>query len=600
MIAVEAAKKTPGTRMITRRTALQLAGLALAFLAGAGAAHAKGPVLAAIKDIPDQGLYRETFSLDFPTTVEIEAVSAGAPDEKLLFSYPWLLDLNGRQVIWQMDLEDVEPTRDDNVEGNVQLTLPAGDYALYFSAHGGPYPLKKKIKFLKLFELGSVDVHGGVMVPWDRYGRPRDWRVVVRAVDEQFPLNSLHRPARQINMGEILAFRRVPSHQLRRAELTVREDVRLRILGVGEYWAREQAFSDGAWIEQLDGCGRIWEMTLTNTKLAGGAKKNRLFDSEVTLRPGRYLVCYATDATHAYDQWNMHPPFDPESWGLTISPARPIAEDAIEVRLDPPDANVFAVLDRMGDSDFDRLGFRALDGIDVCVQGLGEWSFSDGRALDYGWIEDARTLEEVWSMRFERGVYGGGEARNRRVCEQLHLPAGEYYLCYMTDYAHSSRAWANEAPYDPGAWGIALRGIGKDFSSDLVETFQPGEGSITLIQLAPMGNDVSRRVRFSVNDPTPIKIIALGEGSKGRMYDYGWLDRVDTGQTIWEMQYEETWHAGGAKKNRRAERLMTLEPGDYSLQYRSDGNHSFEGWNASEPENPHLWGVTLHEIAQRQ
>ncbi len=578
---------------------LAAAVIAGAYLAGATAASAAGPVMAAIKSIPDEGLYSESFTLDRPAEVEIEAVSAGSKDDGFLFSYPWLLDLDTRRVVWRMEIDDAEKARRDNLGVRTKFTLPAGNYGLYFTAHGGPYPLKKKIKFLKLFELGQVDVRGGVMVPWDRYGDPDDWFVSVRAAMDDFPLTAFRSPARPGDDAEILAFERVPSNSFLRAELELRQDARLRILAVGEYWAREQAFADGAWIETLDGCGRLWEMTLTNTEPAGGAKKNRIFDNEVTLKAGRYLVCYATDDTHAYGRWNMHPPFDPESWGIRLIPAEPLPADAFTVRVDPPEENRFVVIERVGDAEFRRVGFTVTGHVDVCVRGLGEWSFSDDHGLDYGWIENAVTLEELWSMRYERGVYAGGEARNRLVQESLRLAPGDYYLCYVSDYAHSFDGWAKEAPFDAAGWGIALRGIGQDFSPDSVRRFGPGDGPVTLIQLAALKDDAHRRVEFSVKEPTPVRIIALGEGTGGRMHDYGWLERTDTGEMVWKMTYQDTWHAGGAKKNRRAEQTLTLRPGAYALQFETDGSHSFGDWNAAEPDEGHLWGVSLLELVER-
>ena len=461
--------------------------LVFLFAAGSGSAAAKGPILAAIKSIPDEGLYRESFSLDVGVEIEIEAVAAGSKEDGFLFSYPWLLDLDSRRVVWEMTIDEVEPLRRDNVEARARLDLPAGNYALYFSAHGGPFPLKKKIKFLKLFELGQVDVRGGVMVPWDRYGDPDEWHVSVRAVDETFPSSAVHSPARTTENDALLAFRRVPSNQFRRAELTLQEDTRLRILAVGEYWAREQAFADGAWIESRDGCGRIWEMTLTNTEPAGGAKKNRMFDNEVTLKAGRYLVCFATDDTHAYDRWNMQPPYDPESWGISIFPAETLSPSVATVRLDPPDEHRFLAIDRVGDAEFHRVGFKVLNRLDLCVSASGEWSFTKNEALDYGWIEDAVTLDGLWSMRYEEGVYAGGEARNRIVQARLRLAPGDYYLCFVSDYAHSADGWAKEPPYDPNAWGISLRGLGENFTPESVQRFGPGEGPVTLIQMAPLG-----------------------------------------------------------------------------------------------------------------
>ena len=95
-----------------------------------------------------------------------------------------------------------------------------------------------------------------------------------------------------------------------------------------------------------------------------------------------------------------------------------------------------------------------------------------------------------------------------------------------------------------------------------------------------------------------MRLIALGEGGRDEMYDYAWLTAGDSGRTVWEMRAEDTQHAGGARKNRRIERILTLEPGRYTLGYRADGSHAFGSWNADMPREPYRWGVTLIELAE--
>src|SRR5213075_3231839 len=54
---------------------------------------------------------------------------------------------------------------------------------------------------------------------------------------------------------------------------------------------------------------------------AGGAEKNRLFDSVIHLAPGNYLVYYKSDDSHSYDHWNGAPPAEQRYWGISIFPA---------------------------------------------------------------------------------------------------------------------------------------------------------------------------------------------------------------------------------------------------------------------------------------
>ncbi len=566
---------------------------ALAFASGA---QGKGPVLAAIKEIPHEGLYRELFSLSREAEVKIETISSGWPQEDILFSYAWILDLETRKPAWVMEASEAEDISHDNVRVRETIRLPAGDYALCFSAYGGMFPIKKKLKLLKMFELGTVDVFGGV-VKWDRYGEPSEWKAIVRAADESFPSDAFSNPGRLPDMGALLEFRRIRSGEYRRKALEVREPIRLRVLAVGEYWAREQSFADGAWIEDWGTCELIWKMTLMNTKPAGGAKKNRVFDEEVKLSPGRYRVCYASDDSHAFEDWNAQPPYDADSWGLTLIPTEAIGEGAVILHGKFPEQNVIAQIRNAGDSEFRRVRFGLSRGTDVCIRAFGEWARKEDRHVDFGWIEDAATLEKVWSMEFDHGDYAAGEDRNRIVRDKIHLDAGTYFLGYLTDDSHSCTRWHDSPPFDPASWGITLRGVGEDFSMDIVEAADDTEAPSSII-LAPLGDGARRRVRFEVKAPTTVKIIALGEGMRGEMYDYGWLLCEDTGEKVWVMRYEDTFHGGGDKKNRRTERVLTLEPGRYALHFRTDDSHSYEDWNAKPPRDPYFWGVTLFELSE--
>jgi hypothetical protein len=55
---------------------------------------------------------------------------------------------------------------------------------------------------------------------------------------------------------------------------------------------------------------------------------------------------------------------------------------------------------------------------------------------------------------------------------------------------------------------------------------------------------------FSVASSQDVRIAAIGEGQAGEMFDYGWIEDVDKGSRVWEMQADKTTHAGGAGKNR--------------------------------------------------
>lgn len=571
--------------------------LLAAMLLSVDVAWGNGPVISEIRSITEEGLYQKTFRLTRDAEVEIEAIASGIPDKNILFSYAWLLDLNTRKPVWVMDVDDVDEIQGDNVKAEAGLSLPAGDYTLYYSAFRGLHPFTKKMKFFNI-EIGVLDV-SKMPMKWDEHGDPSRWQVVVRAKEKGFPEECVQANVKPPKSEAIIRFDKARTVELFKAGLEVSEPIRVRIRATGEYVAKERSFADGGWIDDQNSCERIWSMDLGNTELAGGAEKNRCFDGEVTLQPGNYLVCYVTDDSHSYRDWNSTPPFDPESWGIEILPVDPSQLDRVTVTEEPQERNLIASLGRMGDTEFKRIGFRLKREQEICVHSFGEYAEQYNRYIDYGWIEDARTLRKAWKMpHHNKGEYAGGEYRNRQVKDKITLPAGDYYLCYVTDYAHAYGDWQHSPPYDPRAWGISVRAASADFRPEDVELFDEFDGPNLLIRIGPLGDATHKLSIFNVKEPTTVRLIAVGEGERGDMFDYAWLEEEGSDKVIWKMSYQETSHAGGAKKNRRIDRLVRLEPGKYNLHYKTDDSHSFEEWNDEMPTEPQLWGVVMLEVKE--
>jgi len=96
---------------------------------------------------------------------------------------------------------------------------------------------------------------------------------------------------------------------------------RVHIVAVGE--GVEPDMMDYGWIENTRTSQRVWELTWRNSRPAGGAGKNRLFDGEIVLDGGEYEGHFKTDATHAWRDWNALPPDAPAMWGMTVVVAAP-------------------------------------------------------------------------------------------------------------------------------------------------------------------------------------------------------------------------------------------------------------------------------------
>jgi hypothetical protein len=573
------------------RPALLLGGLSL--LLGWPGAGAQTTV-AQITGIPGPGLYRSDFSLTRDAQLTVDAIGAGSRDENALIAYAWILDLRTRRPIWRMEAGRAEATkRENDLHQSDTIQLPAGDYALYFTAFGGSFPVEKTIKILKMFKLGSVAISGGNRVRWNEYGDPAEWQASVRLAPGA-PVDAIG-PATAPDLGALIRIDRTGNSVYRRIGLELTRSASFRLLAEGEYSPRDLGFADNAWIEEPDECRRAWELTLVDTEPAGGAEKNRAFRGEIHLPAGRYIICYATDDSHAYDAWNSNPPYDPDSWGVTLIPTTPLAPGTAKLTPDPPVENVVVRIEKVGDGEFRTEGFHLSHAADFCARGLGEWDSDKERFIDVGWIEDAYTLRKVWSMDSEHGVFAAGESRNRLVEAPVHLEPGDYRVSYATDEIHSYAGWSDHPPFDPAGWGIVLRGL-HGFSPAWVKPLGEGGEERAVIRLAPMGDDQTRQVRFEVPEPTTVRLIALGEADGDEMVDYGWLERESSGEKVWVMRYADSGPAGGAEKNRREERVLTLAPGRYALHYVTDDSHAFGSWNSSPPDDPQLWGVTLIEL----
>jgi hypothetical protein len=246
----------------------------------------------------------------------------------------------------------------------------------------------------------------------------------------------------------------------------------------------------------------------------------------------------------------------------------------------------------VGDDEQASAGFALRAPARVRVSCLGE-VHSDG-AYDGGWIENADTGEQVWRFDGADARPAGGAAKNRRVEETLALPAGRYAVGYATDDSHSARTFNAPPPDDPLAWGIAVRPeTPADAAQVLPFTPEGTAGPRVLAALVKVRSGTQQLVGFTLRRPCLVRVVAIGEGMDDRMYDRGWIVDARSHAAVWEMDYDNTEHAGGAAKNRVGQRVLELPAGSYVVHFATDDSHAWGDWNAAPPLARARWGITV-------
>jgi hypothetical protein len=218
--------------------------------------------------------------------------------------------------------------------------------------------------------------------------------------------------------------------------------------------------------------------------------------------------------------------------------------------------------------------------------------------FDYGWIENADTRESVWAMRYQATDPAGGAAKNRVEEQLLSLPPGRYVVHYVTDGSHSFDDWNSAPPSRPEEWGVVVAAAGGAIPPGSVSPFDPEEDPNAVASIRRVGNNARESRRFQLDRETRLLVIAVGEGARDEMVDRGWITDASSGRTVWEMRYEATESAGGARKNRLAREEITLGPGAYELHYESDDSHAFGRFNDAPPFDPEAWGIAVYRAVK--
>ena len=576
--------------------------LAAVVFAGVLAVSAQAEIVAQLEHARDGEIMTAGFELTKGGDIDIEALGLRQPQNRRLAVYAWIIDNATRKLVWQMTLNNSsrEGSRGLLRRAEESRFFEPGRYELYLYG-GQDFGWVNVVNGSKDFYDVLADIIGQDDKDWEDWD-DRDWG---SALDRCYvTLSSTEVGAADVKPfevtgelpGALVRFNALGDDENVQQGFTLDEPMNLHIYALVEHPRGYETPVDFGWIVNRATRERVWEIDRFNTERGGGGNKNRVFNDEVRLEKGSYVLHYVTDDSHSWSSFNMEPPFDPMNWGITLLPGADFKAAAFHLNdIEDERGKPLVDMTRARDNEYSEQAFELTKPATLSVYAIGEYSDGDREFVDYGWIEDASTGDVVWEMDKGNTEHAGGGEKNRMFDGPVELKAGKYVAYYITDDSHSYRDWNVSAPYDAKAYGLAIY-AGPNFDASgfrVVESNEAVGETPVLAKITRVRDHERRRERFTLDKDTEVRIYALGEGRSGEMFDYGWIENDETGHTVWEMTYRKTDHAGGDDKNRVCEDTILLKAGTYNVYYETDSSHSFRGWNAAPPRHPDKWGITV-------
>ena len=564
--------------------------------------------LVVFTDLEEGQLRHAAFRVDEGATLALEATGSFEKTEtpSLLAAYAWILRRDTRGVVWQMTPTTVRHGKGTLAHATDTLSLAAGTYDVFFTTYGPTPDARHNGSFLNLQHHW---VHDGK--EWIFVLRPADPTTAARV----FPLSDESWKEHLTPFSGQRIWSSAPATNADRTDeqflFQVNAPVTLHLYAVGEFC--DQDGCDYGWIEDALTHRRHWQMTWDNTEAGGGWVANRRFRGDLPLEPGLYRAVFRTDRGHGYHAWEANPPFDPAGWGLTITTDTPSALTAF----DPWVIRTPLIrLTEVPNDEHRSTQFVVEQPLRVIIYALGEIT-SSGNRYDYGWLENNATGERVWEMTYEASQpEEENPGSNRFELAFLDLKPATYTLYFNTDNSHAFGDWRNGPPAHPERWGVTLFPFADTLAEDAVRILSPSLPPLAKVPSGPLpplpppgtgdvlfkrirlGNNVDFEAPLHLDEPTLLRIYALGELTSYDRYDYGQIKRADTGETVWEMTLQNTMPAGGHENNRRFDGTLRLPAGDYMVYFRTDGSHAYGDFNGEGPENPAAWGISIERIPE--
>ncbi len=522
------------------------------------------------------------FYLSEKSNVEIQGLAASFDQwDGYLNYYAWIIKSDSRDVVWKSTMCEDYEEEDGEFDVDKELQLNSGNYEVYFAA-GHDYKKHEIIDFNdfvgKLFQKNKESV-----------GEYKDeFFIGITGKNNVFKIIDPEDLVDERNSKAIVAITRVGDYENIEKRFSLSHDTELHIYGLGE--GVNKQFYDFGYIYDVTKNKRVWMFNKYDSEKAGGGNKNFKVETKLILPKGSYYVKYISDDSHSFDGWNVLPPEDPQYWGITIFPANDEESKNVIPFRKTDVIEPIVEISKVQDDQSRSQGFSLAKDMDIRVLCVGE---GIREMVDYGWIMNADTRETVWKMRRRNTEYAGGSKKNRMVDEIISLSQGNYIVNYVTDDSHSFLNWNEAPPFEAEDWGIKLWSLSKDDAA-FVELFSADNyaSEKLLAEIIQVGDDEIVSKIFELDKNSDIRIVAIGEGRNDEMYDYGWIEDK-AGKVVWEMHYRKTGHAGGGRKNRIYNNVISLPLGKYKVFFKTDDSHSFPEWNTTPPDEKEKYGISI-------
>ncbi|MBD3168130.1 MAG: hypothetical protein GF307_01515 [candidate division Zixibacteria bacterium] len=403
---------------------------------------------------------------------------------------------------------------------------------------------------------------------------------------------------------------------LKASAFEMKSDGILRIKAVGFVGPYTDAINAYTWILESNSRDEIWRLTVNNTDGSGKDDKKREFDSRVELDKGTYEVYYYAN-DNIFNSIKIKGPgevFDVlgdlftgssnEDWEDMLEEAkieisgsdayfRPISNYSNFKPVLKDDALVEHI--KLGDNFYDKIYFRIKEPTELSIYHIGEYTKSGRQAVDGAWIVDLSTGKRIWEPDRWSTEHAGGASKNRKFDGEVRFNKGDYVIYCYTDGSHSFESWNSNPPSDPYLWGIRIS-PGDDYKKGSFEIMDEPETERPLLSITRVGDNAYEQKSFKLKDDSDLRVYCIGEYwlSNRTFADYGWIKDNSSNEIVWEINYKNSEHAGGASKNRMFNGIVRLPEGSYTVVYTSDGSHSYNDWNAAAPFDAHQYGISIY------